>query len=454
MIPVRSAKRHIIGRFLLKFALMISLLMFSFLSRAQDYSSYRIIDSLTYHYYQTAQWSALAHSGKQALRYGHDYAYLRMRLGIAHYMSGQYRLAAPHFEKALEFDSRNTDALLLLQNSYRWAGMESSAANLAKRFPQKHLQGSKQNFLKEVSVFSGRTFSRMTSEVKNLGLMEPEQNYAEINANGDSFYINAGLKFSPVRHLVWHMGFTGLQLRKHQLMLHRYADTIRNQYILRQNQFYINLPFSAGKNREISPALSIVSVNQNPVALMYDTLSGRLTPDTIPIRFSNYLLSVRTYRHFTRFGTGTSLSYSNLNNSEQIQAGLFFDFFPFGNLNLYSNSALYLVHESKELRPIFKQSLGFKVCPRLWMQLAYTGGDIKNMNFENGLIIYNSTATLKSRFSADAFVLLSRRLSLQLQYAWQNQFDEYLESVDFNTFAKKTYDYTNHQLMLGLKWKL
>jgi tetratricopeptide (TPR) repeat protein len=454
MMPPQTIKYGSHKRFLKKSFAGLYLLMFSLTIQAQDYSLYRIVDSITYHYYEAEQWPALVNAGRQSLKQGHDYAYLRMRLGIAYYMLGQYRLAAHHFEQALDFDSRNANALLLLQNSYRWGGMESSAANLTKRFPTKPHHYSKQNFLKEVSVFSGKAFSGIATDIKDLDLMEPGQNYAEMNANGDIFYFNAGLKISPARHFVWYLGFTGLQLRKHQLILHRFADTISHQYILRQHQLYLSLPFVAGNNWEISPAAAIIAVNQNPVVLMYDTLLGRLRLDTVQSRLNNYVVSIKAYRHFPRVGTGASLSYANLNDNKQVQAGFYFDLFPFGNQSLYTNSALYLVQESRDFRPHFKQSLGFMVSPRLWLQMAYTAGEVKNMNFENGMIVYNSTATLKSRLSADVFVLLNQHLSLQVQYAWQKQYDEYVESFDFDTFAKKTYEYSNHQLMLGLKWKL
>ncbi|MCU0409034.1 MAG: hypothetical protein MUD02_08815, partial [Bacteroidales bacterium] len=82
--------------------IIIFLLFAAQVLRAQDNTDFRYHDSLTYKLYTDKNWNELISAAKKALHDGHDYYYLRMRIGIAYYEKKQYASAATHFRKAGE----------------------------------------------------------------------------------------------------------------------------------------------------------------------------------------------------------------------------------------------------------------------------------------------------------------------------------------------------------------
>jgi len=69
----------------------------------QDPKSFRYADSITYSMYMDKNWTELIASGKEALKNGHDYYYMRIRIGIAYYEKQNYAMAGIHFKKAQDF---------------------------------------------------------------------------------------------------------------------------------------------------------------------------------------------------------------------------------------------------------------------------------------------------------------------------------------------------------------
>jgi len=108
--------------------LLTALLFFSGQSNAQK-NDYVYYDSLTYKLYMEKDYKQLIKKGKEALHSGFDYYYLRMRIGIAYYNQKKYRLAAPHFKKALSF-SDNDIVKEYLYYSYIWGGEPLMAERL------------------------------------------------------------------------------------------------------------------------------------------------------------------------------------------------------------------------------------------------------------------------------------------------------------------------------------
>lgn len=67
---------------------------------AQNSLSYVRADRETYVLYVQGRWQELIAKGKHALKNGIDYFYLRVRMGIAYYHLGKYRLSIKHLIKA------------------------------------------------------------------------------------------------------------------------------------------------------------------------------------------------------------------------------------------------------------------------------------------------------------------------------------------------------------------
>ena len=106
-------------RIILISAILIFLSLKAF---SQEVMSFRYADSLTFKLYDQKNWNELINTGKEAISDGHDYYYMRMRLGIAYYERHNYAQAAKHFKRALEFNADDQTALEYLFYSYYLSG--------------------------------------------------------------------------------------------------------------------------------------------------------------------------------------------------------------------------------------------------------------------------------------------------------------------------------------------
>jgi opacity protein-like surface antigen len=67
---------------------------------------------------------------------------------------------------------------------------------------------------------------------------------------------------------------------------------------------------------------------------------------------------------------------------------------------------------------------------------------------------FNTSAEIDSRLSATAYILVTEKLTFQLEYTFTEQHDTYIEFTDYNTFITQPVNYNTHNFMGGLKWKL
>ena len=85
------------------------ILMYSIVT-GQIQKDFAYYNSETYRLYTEANWKELIPIAKEGIAYGHDFYYLRMRLGIAYFEQEKYTEAKKQFEIALEFDEGSSDA--------------------------------------------------------------------------------------------------------------------------------------------------------------------------------------------------------------------------------------------------------------------------------------------------------------------------------------------------------
>ena len=109
--------------------LIIIILLYCFFGslKAQERTDFSYLDSLTYKQYEDGRWKELTASGKQALRLGYDYYYMRMRIGISYYERKSYLNAISHFKKALEFNNNDQIATEYLYYCYLLSGKYNTA---------------------------------------------------------------------------------------------------------------------------------------------------------------------------------------------------------------------------------------------------------------------------------------------------------------------------------------
>ena len=86
--------------------------------------------------YKSEDWNNLIKLGTEAIDHNIDYKYLRQRLGLAFFSTGDYVKARKHFEKALSFDSFDTFTLVYLYYTYLNTVQAEYAGYFTSKMPQ------------------------------------------------------------------------------------------------------------------------------------------------------------------------------------------------------------------------------------------------------------------------------------------------------------------------------
>jgi len=419
----------------------------------QEKPTFKEFDSLTWVQYYNGQWHELIKTGNQAIGAGYDYYYLRMRMGISGFMLERYRLAAIHFEKALGFNSSDQVAFRYLNKCYTLSGMEPEAANLNMRFPYAAKRAGVENqLINDVNFLSGISFSEIDNRLPELNLTGEAGIYGEVNLGGNIFFKHAGVNFSPRSGLLCFLGFTHTQLEKHQRIVALGLDTINRSYTLLQNQVYASVPVHIAKGWQITPALNLIRIIDEPVMVSYDTINLHYIADTITLTQTNYVGSVRAMKNLAYLGLGATFGFSHMPLNDQLQVSLEVNTYPFANLNLYSFSRASVLYINGNLYNHFKQTIGGRVAKWLWMQGSYHGGNLKAAHDENGLFFFNTAGRIISRSTATAYILISDKFAFRLEYSFMKQRDYYLQYID--SVTQNPVYHNNHQITGGIKWTL
>lgn len=435
--------------------LMLGALLSVHKSRGQEPLSFHTADSLTYNLYEQNRWKDLVFTGNQALKAGHDYFYLRMRLGIAYFMQEHYRIAALHFEKALAFNSSDQLAYDYLIKSYDWGGLEVESASVARRFPglvkrSKHAGG----FIHSLNFYGGGSLSNGYDILSGIDPGGEAAIYGEATSGGNMFYSHAGLEFSPAPQFRWYLAYNYLLLPRKQIISVGGHDTISHRYDLRQNQVHFNAPLRLSGGWHITPAFNLLYTGFQPVVTAYDTVASAYDFRKTDTLYPNYIVSLNLTRELPYASLSISAGLSDFNNTWQKQLTFGSAVYPFANLNFYGLFDISVLNEASTYSLHYRSGIGLRFLSFLWLEGTHTFGDLKNAHSQNGLLVYNAAGNIGSSSSAAAFIRISDKVMLLLQYIYVKHEDQILEYLDYTNFRYDSFRYNNHHIMGGIKWKL
>jgi len=444
----------------------LTFIMISFSCYAQQPAvDFKTIDKVTYKLLLNNEWNSLIETGKMALKNKHDYFYLRMRLGIAYYETENYRKAAQHFEKALEFNASDATAMEYLYYSYVLSNRKEEARALSSKFTaslENKLHTGKINFFEKLYIETGPTFSNNIEKNKiNRFFGSHELFYREQDLNDDKYYAHLGFGINLSKRISVYLGYSFLTISKlkqihvPEILLpgHNTNALYGNDYNLFQNEFYGNLKFIISKGFILTPAYHLLNVKYNTIYPVI-SFSPSTTYDIIEndTSFTDQVISLSLNKNISIFNIGITTSWSDLNNKYQYQLGGTFTWFPAGNLNFYTTSTLVSAWEEKKNRIVFDQLVGGRLSEKLWVEGTITFGEMINFNEKNAFVVHNSGDIIKFRTSVNFIVLLSDKTELSIRYVFlQEQGYMFSDSVEGRTKISDL-NYQNNTIIGGLKW--
>lgn len=411
-------------------------------------------DAETYRQYMAGQWDSLLVSGKQAIEQGFDNYYFRARLGRAYFEKEQYAKACQHFEKALAFAPTDVFAMSYLYYSQLYFGRINQSRYLANKLHT--LSGEafyKQPLLKSMYLEGGPSFLTGKSEANQTDLDGSENVYGESDVTGNGYYAHTGLQFNLAPRLGLYVGYSNLGLYKHHRAMSADTTLYQRRYSVKENDYFISLPFYLGKNLSLTPAFRHTHFRTDPVQISYDFALFQYKFDTLDFSFNDYVYALDTRFEYRCFALSLAGALINQNGNSYGQLTLSGTLYPFGNLNLYATtSLLQQVGTNSKKQFVFNQILGFRPVKKIWIETDLAVGTLRDMVFANGFVMYNTGDDIDLRIGVNAVMPISKHLVVSLRYQYFNYTDSYytFENNVINVDKKLVF---NKQIIIGgLTW--
>ena len=388
--------------------------------------SYPAVDSASYSMYLNGDWKALHVYGKKAIASGIDYPLLRMRIGYADYMRGNFSSSEKNYRAALKSDSHNQAAIYFLaldnENLNRNASADYYGKFLDDSLAEK-LGLKKSAFITSFDAEGGMKFPqsdlRQNASVFRVGMGSQLSwrwsLYQSVNLFGQDVYDNRNDSFAHYPQI--HVG---------------------------QKSYYARLNFQAnahlgfeGAFQRISLTNSMVNVQQNPHGPPGQPPPGA----TITSAMSIFLGGIHySFSRLVLYGEFAN-TFSSEGNFSQV--GFSFLYTPLGNFNLYLRGNAYYQMNSNGNNILLIPTIGFRPMKKVWLESGVTIGTYNNLIEGEGIYFLNMFDDTKFRSSSTLYIALGKKVML-----------------NFN-FTEETKQMSNHQINYkqssitgGLSWKL
>ncbi|MCZ4223710.1 hypothetical protein [Pedobacter rhodius] len=369
------------------------LLLVVFMKMAGAQSYYQKADSISLALFNGGEWQQLLAFGEESINDGKDFSLLRLRLGYASFVRGNYSNALSHYDKILQTDKHNQIALYYSYLSNLYLNRIEDAAYLVPGLDTAVVEGEK---------------------IKSLQLIAAG---AEAGAKFTDIYERGNSSFSRA--------FVDLRLNYKLSLLTSFTyfkQPVRNDNI-EQPGYYARLNYTPFRKINIIGAYHYMKsklwrlIYQNNAALL-----GLRYADSGSDLQGDFILS--------QIGDEKTRQYS-----------LKFTKYITGNLDFYSTSRISIVDVLNNNNPVFQQKFGVKPIRNFWVEGVVTLGNQYNYAEADALYIYNGFDKTKFKAGGNCYFLLKRHLLLGLNYTFERKSD--------NIFR---FNYLQHSVNGSITW--
>jgi len=387
-----------------KLTIIFVLLFAVLVAHAQDVGLV-VPDSTVDQLYNAGNWKQLINFVNKTVTDSTDSPALHFKVGYAYMLTGNYKAAISQFNQVLVKEPQNTTARLYNYYCNTYINNNSEAFYNASRLDQETLRGVK------LSPYS------LTDATLESGIKLPANNERD---NG--FFERAGIG----ARLFW-------RLQLDQSFIFFTQNIFRSRYIDyknqtgrtdRQTEYYVRAKYALAKNISLIGAYHYLhtsyrsNINQSNLGLFgvkYDTRYIDLQGD---------------------------INWGKLIDKTLKQYDAKVDFYPLGNLNLYTMSRASILNLSGVHTFIYSQSVGFKVLDKTWLESAATFGNQDDYLDNDGLYVYNSIDPTKFKCGESVFYQIGNHALLNLNYFYEKKTDIY-----------RAVKYNQNSVTLGITWK-
>lgn len=423
---------------------------------AQNINSVGFIDTLTYQQFIKKDYKALQKTGKEALKNGIDFYFLRTRLGISFYNQKNYESSLPHFKKAYQQFPIDT----IIQEYYYYAliftGRKEDAYDLARDFPnsmQQKVGFKKYHFIQcgedELAVTIGFSENNNIGKYDSLDIKDTNL-YAEGTFQGGTTIASIILKKKIIHRSSIITGFSYFET--HALgKVDTFDSTATQSFVNNPYQINIAIDYLFPIGIKVGGAFGVYHEASNYLNATWNTTTFSFDYNKNPRiknQFSASIFATYRWNRFELFMTG---SLGNLASVRQTQGELGLAYYPFGNQNFYGVTSGTLLRNDSTQAFIIHQKLGGKAYKNFWYEVSASYGNFRNYMGASGFSTYNTVdpVLFNSNISIRWYY---KNLVLIPSYGFQIRENKYYtvdNQLNVNTLTNK---YNNHLITLTAKW--
>ena len=414
---------------------------------AQDNTlSYKKIDSTTYAFFINENWRSLIDLGKESKKEGVDFYYLKVRMGIAYFKEGKMLSAIKYLEEAYRLNTFDLVVQDYLYWAYRSGGMLLESDLFYKKM-DKELAATISNKLHFISALDVSVVATENVDYEAM-LVENQVSNSEtfrfFPKDYQLFMLGLNHRFSRSTNF-----YHRLTIMPTSLVIQQNSNgTIKNSsFEGTETRYYADATFGLGKRFYLDAYLGLFFGNFDEI----DFANENPVNSDINSKYTDVVFGASISRACFYFRQSVNISYGNLGEFDQFQAGYTLSLYPLGNLLLvpfgsfqYQNETSTLTNETHLV-----YTGGVSINTEKVSVIGYiNSGEMHNFLSNNGSVIYNQSAMGLNEYGAILQFYINKA-TLKLGYSFMNMQDYYYTE----DLVSSTYTFNQQNLIGGFTWK-
>jgi len=472
-----------------KFLFVLGLFLLSLSIQAQN-KNYAYYDAASYAQYSAGAWDEVIVLCNEAIDQGFSSYFIQIRMAYAYFYLGNYRKAGKHFKESLLFSPKDNIAKQMYFLSLKYSGQKERAAFYAR----KHDLEGVSFVLDANAAFSSTAFSypgndpsinsdnvyvqyaqESSSSVYEANFTMVPSNFLSLTFSAKTLTIqkNEHIKFydqndPEISQVDYSWGF----VRSVDLSAKPSETLITGK--VNQSEYYLKAGLQLSEKWMLHATVNFIQVKIPNISSEitfeshYDTALYIATTDSVlPMEYETYQYTNKQYgrisinEHIVYLGFTGDFgksnirlfgTYSNFMERNQYEAGLYYTFYPQGNLNFYLQAGGIYLNDDGNGSIIADGLLGFSLSKSLWFNTWLQVGRIKQANFMEGSLVFNQPEKVNLRTGAGFIYLISEHLQFSLNYVFQQKNQEYISVSSQKEITFVQQEYYSHTINGGIKW--
>lgn len=434
--------------------LILVLLMVTTLQAQEKSLSYKEVDSTTYALYLSEDWKSLLEIGKKSRTAGIDFYYLKVRMGIAYYNEGKMLSAIKLLEEAYAVNTYDAIVQEYLYWAYRYSGLILESHLFYEKMT-KQVTDKIQLDLPFVTALDLSVLATNNSDYDQLLLANDNVNNNETRyfpKNYQLFSLGLNHPFSKRVNFYHRLSIMPTSSVQQENLLGVITNT---PFKVDETRYYADMTIGLGNRWYLDTYFNVIFGKYDNLNLTAE-ISARGPRNTTPSSSSS---STINYTDFVFGGSLTKASYyvrntvnasvSNLNGFNQFQAGYTMLLYPLGSTLLVPFGAIQFQNQNANSNMIYTGGLSVNTA-----KFSATGygnmGELNNFVVNNGLTIYNQSATALNEFGL-IMEFYTKNAILKVGYSFM-EMEDYYYTQDQILIPEK-YQFNQQNIIGEITWK-